>query len=91
MMDEKIVMAIIGIVGGLLTFLQKVLYNQGKANYEIIVKLIDRFNKSDTRLEAMADQLSSAADSRHEKIIDELNDLTDDINFVKGRLNGKSQ
>tara|TARA_Y100001951_G_C11241575_1_gene240819 strand:- start:184 stop:456 length:273 start_codon:yes stop_codon:yes gene_type:complete len=90
MMDEKIVMAIIGIVGGLLTFLQKVLYNQGKANYEIIVKLIDRFNKSDNRLEAMADQLSESADRRHEKIIDELNDLTDDINFVKGRLDGKS-
>ena len=90
MMDEKIVMAIIGIVGGLLTFLQKVLYNQGKANYEIIVKLIDRFNKSDNRLEAMADQLSASADRRHEKIIDELNDLTDDINFVKGRLDGKS-
>ena len=90
MMDEKIVMAIIGNVGGLLTFLQKVLYNQGKANYEIIVKLIDRFNKSDNRLEAMADQLSESADRRHEKIIDELNDLTDDINFVKGRLDGKS-
>ena len=89
-MDEKIVMAIVGIIGGLLTFLQKVLYNQGKANYEIIVKLIDRFNKSDSRLEAMADQLSTAADRSHEKIIDELNDLTDDINFVKGRLNGKS-
>jgi len=90
MMDEKIVMAIVGIIGGLLTFLQKVLYNQGKANYEIIVKLIDRFNKSDNRLEAMADQLSESADRRHEKIIDELNDLTDDINFVKGRLDGKS-
>ena len=89
-MDEKIIMAIVGIIGGLLTFLQKVLYNQGKANYEIIVKLIDRFNKSDNRLEAMADQLSTAADRRHEKIIDELNDLTDDINFVKGRLNGKA-
>lgn len=89
-MDEKIVMAIVGIIGGLLTFLQKVLYNQGKANYEIIVKLIDRFNRSDSRLEAMSDQLSTAADRRHEKIIDELNDLTDDINFVKGRLNGKS-
>ena len=90
MMDEKIVLAIVGIIGGLLTFLQKVLYNQGKANYEIIVKLIDRFNRSDSRLEAMSDQLSTAADRRHEKIIDELNDLTDDINFVKGRLNGKS-
>ena len=53
MMDEKIVMAIIGIVGGLLTFLQKVLYNQGKANYEIIVKLIDRFNKSDNLMEGL--------------------------------------
>jgi|OM-RGC.v1.032098428 hypothetical protein len=88
-MSEEIILAILAIVGGLITFLQKVLYNQGKANYDIIVKLIDRFNKSDARLENMADQLTEAADRRHEKIVDELNDMTDDLNFIKGRMNGK--
>ena len=88
-MSEEIILAILAIVGGLITFLQKVLYNQGKANYDIIVKLIDRFNKSDSRLETMADQLAESADRRHEKIIDEINALTDDVNFIKGRMNGK--
>ena len=88
-MSEEIILAILAIVGGLITFLQKVLYNQGKANYDIIVNLIDRFNKSDARLENMADQLTEAADRRHEKIVDELNDMTDDLNFIKGRMNGK--
>jgi len=88
-MDDKIIMAIVGIVGGLITFLQKVLYQQGKNNYDIVVKLIDRFNKSDSRLEEMADRLSESADRRHEKVISEMNDITDDISYIKGRMNGK--
>jgi hypothetical protein len=35
----------------------------------------------------MADQLTEAADRRHEKLVDELNDMTDDLNYVKGKLN----
>ena len=87
MLDDKIILAIIGVIGGLITFLQKVLYGQGQRLESIIVKLIDRFNKSDSRLEAMADQLTDAADRRHEKLVDELNDMTDDLNYVKGKLN----
>ena len=85
-MDDKILMAVVGIIGGLITFLQKVLYGQGKANYEIIVKLIDRFNKSDERFKQMEDSMQESAERRHEKLIDELNDLTDDMNFIKGRI-----
>lgn len=77
MIDEKIILAMLGIFGGLMTFLQKVLWTQGKNNYSIVVKLIDRFNKSD-----------DTADRRHEKILDQLNDVTDEINFLKGRING---
>ena len=45
----------------------------------IVIKLIERLNKSyDTR------------DRRHESIIIELNDQSDDINFLKGKANGKS-
>jgi len=82
-------MAIVGIVGGLIAFLQKVLYGQGKANYAIIVKLIDRFNKSDERFKRMEDSMQESAERRHEKLIDEINDLTDDMNFIKGRINNK--
>jgi hypothetical protein len=85
-MDDKILMAIVGIIGGLITFLQKVLYGQGKANYEIIVKLIDRFNKSDERFKQMEDSMQESAERRHEKLVEELNDLTDDMNFIKGRI-----
>ena len=90
-MDDKILMAIVGIIGGLITFLQKVLYGQGKDNYAIIVKLIDRFNKSDERFKAMEDRMIEAAERRNEKLIDELNDLTDDMNFIKGRINGRTK
>ena len=43
----------------------------------IIIKLIDRWNQSDDK-----------AERRHEKFVDEMNDLTDDISFLKGRING---
>ena len=86
MIDDKIIMAIVGIIGGLIAFLQKVLYGQGKANYAIIVKLIDRFNKSDERFKQMEDSMQESAERRHEKLIDEINDLTDDMNFIKGRI-----
>ena len=88
-MSDEITLAVLAIVGGLITFLQKVLYNQGKTLYEVIVKLIDRHNKSDARMEAMADQLSNAADRRHEKVVEEMNDMTDTLNYIKGRINSK--
>ena len=78
MIDEKIIMAIIGIVGGLIAFLQKVLYGQGKANYAIIVKLIDRFNKSD-----------ETRDRRYEDLMKEVNEMTDKISYLSGRVNSK--
>jgi hypothetical protein len=80
MVDEKIIIAILGIFGGLITFLQKVLWTQGKNNYGIVVKLIDRWNRADDK-----------ADARHEKLMSELNDVTDEINFLKGRINGGSR
>ena len=86
MIDEKIIMAIIGIIGGLIAFLQKVLYGQGQRLEKIVVKLIDRFNKSDERFKRMEDSMQESAERRHEKLIDEINDLTDDMNFIKGRI-----
>ena len=44
----------------------------------MIIKLIDRWNKADDK-----------ADSRHEKVVESINDITDDVNFIKGRMNGK--
>ena len=89
MIDDKIIMAIVGIIGGLIAFLQKVLYGQGQRLEKIVVKLIDRFNKSDERFMRMEDSMQESAERRHEKLIDEINDLTDDMNFIKGRINNK--
>ena len=45
----------------------------------IVIKLIERWNKSDD------------ISSRHrEDVVKELNDVTDDLAYLKGRINGKA-
>ena len=45
----------------------------------IVIKLIERWNKSDE------------TSARHrEDIVKELNDVTDDLAYLKGRINGKA-
>ena len=78
MIDDKIIMAIVGIFGGLITFLQKVLWTQGKNNYGMIVKLIDRWNRSD-----------EASDRRHEDMMKEIADLTDKVSYLSGKMSSK--
>ena len=74
----------IGLVGvlfaGQMVFLQKTLMAKLVEIEEISIKLIDRWNKSDDRYER-----------RHEKAIEEMNRLTDDLAFLKGRINGGSR
>ena len=71
----------IGLVGflfaGQMIFLQKTLMSKLMEIEEITIKLIDRWNQTDDR-----------ADRRHEKILGQMNYLTDDVNFLKGRING---
>tara|TARA_Y100000034_G_scaffold1737_1_gene2215 strand:- start:64 stop:318 length:255 start_codon:yes stop_codon:yes gene_type:complete len=64
---------------GQMVFLQKALMGKLNEIEEISIKLIDRWNTSDER-----------AERRHDRFVDELNDITDEINFIKGRLNGRS-
>ena len=71
----------IGLVGrlfaGQVVFLQKTLMSKLEEIEGITIKLIDRWNRSDER-----------AERRHEKSVDEMNQITDDISFLKGRING---
>ena len=71
----------IGLVGVLfaaqMVFLHKTLMGKLEEIEQITIKLIDRWNKSDER-----------AERRHEKQIGQMNYLTDDVNFLKGRING---
>ena len=59
-------------------FLQRTLMKELHEIEDICVKLIDRWNRSD-----------EARDRRHEDLIKELNDISDDLNFLKGRANGR--
>ena len=72
---------LIGLVGvlfaGQLVFLHKTLMGKLEEIEQITIKLIDRWNSSD-----------DVRDRRHEALIQEMNDITDDLNFVKGRING---
>ena len=77
---------------GQMAWLQKVLTQKLTDQYQILIKLIDRFNKSDDAYDRLQDKMIDNAERRHENIVKELNDLTDDMNYVKGivsRLNGK--
>ena len=62
---------------GQMVFLQKTLMTKLLEIENITIKLIDRWNKSDDK-----------AERRHEKQIGQMNYLTDDVNFLKGRING---
>jgi hypothetical protein len=62
---------------GQMVFLHKTLMGKLEEIEQISIKLIDRWNRSDER-----------AERRHEKSVDEMNQITDDLNFVKGRING---
>ena len=71
---------VILLFAGQILFLQKTLMGKLNEIENICIKLIDRWNRSD-----------EVRDRRHEDIIKEINDLTDDVNFLKGRINGNAR
>ena len=62
---------------GQIMFLQKTLMSKLKEVEDITIQLINRCNKSDEK-----------AERRHERSVIEMNQITDDLNFLKGRING---
>ena len=90
-MSDEIIFAIIGIIGGLITFLQKVLYGELKNVYGMVVKLIERMNRSDDRREVIADESAESADRRFEKITQAITSIDKEINYLKGREDGKTR
>ena len=61
-----------------IVFMQKTLMKKLHEIENMTIKLIDRWNRSD-----------EARDRRHEDMLKEINDISDDMNFMKGRINGK--
>ena len=60
-------------------FLQKTLMGKLNEIEEICIKLIDRWNRSD-----------ETRDRRHEDMMKEVDDLSDSVAYLKGRINGRS-
>tara|TARA_R110002020_G_scaffold413646_1_gene623247 strand:+ start:318 stop:569 length:252 start_codon:yes stop_codon:yes gene_type:complete len=63
---------------GMIQFLRSTLMDKLSEVEDICIKLIDRWNRSDEQ-----------RDRRHEDLIKEINDISDDLNFLKGRANSK--
>ena len=64
---------------GMIQFLKTTLFSKLQEIEDISIKLIDRWNRSDEQ-----------RDRRHEDLIKEMNDISDDINFMKGRINWRT-
>ena len=59
---------------GMIKFLQTSLTSKLSSVEVICIKLIDRWNRSD-----------EVRDRRYEQLIEQINRITDDLNFLKGR------
>mgnify|MGYP003153661356 CR=1 FL=1 len=71
---------IIALFVGQLIWMQKTLTKKVDDVHMICIKLIDRWNKSDETT------------ARHrEDIVKEMNDVSDGISFLKGRINGSAR
>jgi hypothetical protein len=64
---------------GMIQFLKSTMMGKLIEVEEICIKLIDRWNRSD-----------EVRDRRHEDLIKEMNNQSDDLAYLKGRINGKS-
>ena len=65
--------------GGQIIFLQRTLMGKLLEIEDITIKLIDRINVFD-----------QSSDRRHDDVVKSINKATDDINYLKGRLNGRT-
>ena len=68
---------VIVLFAGQILFLQRTLMGKLKEIDDKVVALINRWHRSD-----------ETAQRHREDVIRELNDVTDDISFLKGRVNG---
>ena len=63
---------------GQIMFLQRTLMTKLKDTDDKVIGLINRWNRSD-----------EVRDRRHEDLVKEMNDQSDDLAYLKGRINGK--
>ena len=78
MIEEYLEYGAIGVIITLficmIKFLQSSLTSKLSEVEEICIKLIDRWNRSD-----------EIRDRRHEQLLEQVNRITDDLNYIKGK------
>ena len=65
------------------------LENEIQQNRDITVKLIDRWNESDSNRDRRHEQLIENADRRHEKITSNLKGMSERLYYIEGKLERK--
>jgi hypothetical protein len=84
MIDAYVEYGAIGVIVllfiGMIQFLKSTMMGKLNEIEEICIKLIDRWNRSD-----------EISQRHREDIVKELNDVTDDLAYLRGRLNGKDK
>ena len=78
-----------GFVDRLVNNKMEALESEITQNREILVKLIDRWNKSDEGIDRRYDALVDNAERRHEKLTFELRTHSESLNYLKGKLDVK--
>ena len=78
MIEEYLEYGAIGVIItlfiGMIKFLQSSLTSKLSEVEEICIKLIDRWNRSE-----------EIRDRRHEQLLEQVNRITDDLNYIKGK------
>ena len=69
---------IVALFIGLIQFLRGSLMSKLREIEDICIKLIDRWNRSD-----------EVRDRRHEQTMEQINRITDDLNYLKGKQDKK--
>lgn len=83
------VAVVVSLFAGQIIFLQKTLMGKLLEIEEIVVKLIEKHNTSDTETFRKLDMVSESADRRYERLVAEINSATDSLNYVMGKLNNR--
>ena len=76
---------------GQIQFLQKTLMGKLLEIEDIMVKLIDKHNRSDSDTFRKLDSIVESSERRHDSLTKEIDDLSDSVSFLKGRINGGSR
>ena len=77
---------VVALFGAQLMWMQKTLAKKLDDHYTIICKLIERHNKSDSDASKRSERFIENAERRQETLLKELDDLSDSVAFLKGKL-----